>query len=502
MAASMGIGMMMMLVVGNGGGELLDLIDSKAYWAKQGVTPSVELMLGHIATEKVAGGDADQVDKLIKQLGAADFDEREKAAAKLAAMGQDAADALKKAKESDDPEIALRAEEILDKLSGKDKVSNVRKLMAIRTLGELGKQEAIEPLKALLKSKEPFVAEYAQRAIDQLEGKKRKIKGVPLDVMAKDLQLLPANCGIVGQMNAREGTAASLDALLNKGMFPPGMDASGIKEQLAQHLTQVAEMTGNIRADAVTLGFGQKATDQNFFAIMIFRGKCDRAALFSAIKREMRIRSTDQHKGFAVHHATDIAIFEISDDQLIFLVAENPEKPTEAMVKALAAGKGDLMENKALAGLIKKATAKPHVMWMTSVIDETYKQAPLIAPFDTMTLTADRVKDGNMHMKFKAEGKDEAKTAAAVKEFLQYRDMAVQQMQPMAAMMPGIQKMADAIKAIKPKQTGGSVEMDATLDPSIMGAPSMMFMMMAPDMDAPMPQGRVAPVQRVQALPE
>jgi len=501
MAASMGIGFVMMLMVGNGGGELLDMIDTKAYWAQQGQTPSVELMTSYISKEDVTTG-AGQIDKLIAQLGAAAFEDRENASAKLIAIGADARPALTKAKQSDDPEIALRAEEILDKISGKDKPANVRKLMAIRALGELGDKAAFPALQKLLKSEEPFVAEYAQRAINQLEGKKRVLKRVPDAVMAKDLALLPAEVGMVMQVNAQAGAMVTLDELLQQGMLPPGTDASGIKQQMAEELTKVAATTGNFRIEAATIGLGPKADDQDFYGILILRGKCDRAALIAAMRREGPFRGSDEYKGFTVHHMHDAAIIEISNEQLIFVVAENPEKPVKLMVEAIKAGKGGVMTNKAMVELIKKNKAKPHDAWMAVVMNPTYRQAAILAPFDTIRVVADRTREGGMALKLNADGQDEVKTAAAIKEFIQGRDWAVQQMQPMAAMMPAMQKTVDALKAIKPKQDDGSVEIETKLDINA-GAMSIMPMMMfgVRAMDVPAPavevqEARPVPVAR------
>src|SRR5579862_3130622 len=57
-----------------------------------------------------------EMDALIQQLGADDFHIREKASAKLEAMGKDAIPALKEAKKSPDPEIHTRAEAILSRI--------------------------------------------------------------------------------------------------------------------------------------------------------------------------------------------------------------------------------------------------------------------------------------------------------------------------------------------------------------------------------------------------
>ena len=55
-----------------------------------------------------------------------------------------------------------------------------------------------------LDSKDLFVADYAQRAIDSIEGKvSAPPSGVPPDRMRADLYMLPEHCGAVAQVRMR-----------------------------------------------------------------------------------------------------------------------------------------------------------------------------------------------------------------------------------------------------------------------------------------------------------
>src|SRR5207253_10196799 len=49
--------------------------------------------------------------------------------------------------------------------------ASVRRLMAIRTLGEMKKDEGLATLQSLVDSKEPFVGDYAKSAIASIQGK-------------------------------------------------------------------------------------------------------------------------------------------------------------------------------------------------------------------------------------------------------------------------------------------------------------------------------------------
>jgi hypothetical protein len=81
---------------------------------------SLALGLGVLAAaptaDKAEKPDAAAVAKLVAQLGASEFDDREKATAELDALGGPALDALRQAARSEDPEVARRAEILVRKI--------------------------------------------------------------------------------------------------------------------------------------------------------------------------------------------------------------------------------------------------------------------------------------------------------------------------------------------------------------------------------------------------
>src|SRR5437764_8476301 len=103
---------MLMMLLGGGANDLLDLVHTDSYWKAKQVTVSVEQLITDANSKAPVNPDA---------------------AAPQAA--------------------------------------GVRRLMAIRTLGELKKAEALTMLQSLVDSKEPFVADYAKAAIAAIEGK-------------------------------------------------------------------------------------------------------------------------------------------------------------------------------------------------------------------------------------------------------------------------------------------------------------------------------------------
>src|SRR3954468_13520539 len=87
------------------------------------------------------------------------------------------------------PNLMLELNSI--KADDTSKAVAVRRLMAIRALGELKTPDAVNSLKAQLENKDMCVADYAQHAIDLIEGKpSAHSSGVPPDRMKQDLYML------------------------------------------------------------------------------------------------------------------------------------------------------------------------------------------------------------------------------------------------------------------------------------------------------------------------
>ncbi|MCK4625703.1 MAG: HEAT repeat domain-containing protein, partial [Phycisphaerae bacterium] len=174
--------MMMLVLLGGGGNDLLDFVSPETYWKAKGVEVTVENLLAELKPAGIADASA-----LIKQLGASEYKAREEASRRLTAMGPAVLPELRKAAKSSDPEISARAEKIIHGFSGKTSERVVRRLMAIRTLGEQKDRRAIPTLRKLLNSKALFEAEYARAAIAAIEGKPFKRPSVPARAMQSDL---------------------------------------------------------------------------------------------------------------------------------------------------------------------------------------------------------------------------------------------------------------------------------------------------------------------------
>jgi hypothetical protein len=140
----------------------------------------------------------EEIDRLVEQLGDARFRVREQATQKLIKIGRPAVPALRKAMESQDVELKMRAQRILKTIQ-----SSVEKLIddlkhgdaaarreAAETLGQMGAKakEAVPALVELLKHKDESVRDAAASALTGIDPENRALAN-----------LIPANAHVNGK---------------------------------------------------------------------------------------------------------------------------------------------------------------------------------------------------------------------------------------------------------------------------------------------------------------
>jgi hypothetical protein len=337
----------------------------------------------------------------------------------------------------------------------------VRRLMAIRTLGELKNADAIATLKPQLDSKEMFVAAYAQRALNAIDGKPAPASsGVPPDRMKADLYMLPEHCGAVAQ--ARFVAGKPLVFPKPKEGDDAAVDTAAQLEQLSNILIYVAEMTGNIRVDGVTIGLSDEVgPNQGFFALFV-RGEWDADAVKGAIQSQFNPTRTEGEVEFMMPSFGSMAVAVPSNELLGFLAfPPNVQAPLEEMGVAIKSGKGKLENATDLVKVIESADAT-QAAWAALLVTDNYRQAPQLAGFDSMTLTARRTDDG-MKYDAKATGKD----ADGVKESVDQLSALVNEgrtdITQEAGRTPAAQPLADFMNSIELKADGTSATGTATM---------------------------------------
>lgn len=512
MAASTWI-MSLMILLGGGGNDLLDMVSHEAYWKSRGMEATTENLLAEL--KQVKGGDASA---LIKQLGAKQYKDRQEASLRLEAMGTSILPQLRKAVKSSDAEISIRAQRLIKKLSNKARGRSVRRLMAIRTLGELKDREAVPALRGLLKSKVLFEAEYAARAIAKIEGKPFKRQAVSAREMQSDLWLLPGNCGAVGQATLKPGKVISAKEIL-KPLLPampamrPGNNAEKTLAKINKMLITAAERFGNARLSGITIGVGDGTGGEDAdgkdtgYVVIVFRGLYDCSAMREAILEQKEIKTEKVGRTEIIIINGNAAIIPASNERFILIAGPSRKQmPIEQMVAALKTGKGKLGGNKAIAALVKSVdTTSP--VWAVMQVSKAYRKASFLEPFQSLALVGKR-KAGQMDFVLKARGADAEKVAKAVEEFNNLMAEGRKETAEMAEHMPAFKPIVDFITTIKAAANGTNATATARLKgdmKTLLSIPVSFFMAMSGTIEFEggaemMPQGVVVEEEDVEVV--
>jgi len=422
MQAGFGVMLMVMLIQGSTS-DLLDFVDSTSYWKAQQVEMTVDALAG-----------------CVREAPAAD--------------------------------------------SKSPKAGEVRRLMAIRALGELKQKEALVHLKPLVNETAPFVADYARQAIATIEGTPYRRGTAERQKLASDVDLLPAGCGVVAQTTISGGGPVSYDAMFEqlKGM-QPGQDPARFDEQRRRVTDALIELTsalGNVRLEAVTLGVAADVGNQAGFVVLIARGTYDAAAARQALKADKRVETETVEDVEVYRRDREVAMVCPSNDRFILFAGPGPEQmPLEQMLGALKKGKGGVDTDEDIAYLLG-AVDRTKRTWAVMKMTDAYKNAQVFAPFDSVTLTADD-KEDETFFTLVARGQNADEIGVAVDKFQLGRQQALDAMRKAgpgrARVLPkGIVDFVDSVQVVQegPQVTVTAVFKGRTL--SDLGTMPLMFL--------------------------
>jgi len=390
--AAFGFLEVLFLVLTNGGGnDLLDYVQSKAYWQLKGVAVTVPAITAELG----------------------------------------------RAKEAAEPAQAQA----------------VRRLMAIRTLGELKDAQALPTLQPLVKSEAPFEAEYAQQAIAAIEGKPFTRPQPPAKELAKDAWLLPASCGIAAQSSMPPGKPVDFEeAFKNAGPMP--LDPKEALPEITEALLSVAELTGNFRLHAIALGVAGTIGDDEGFVVAIARGQYDAKAVQAALRLKGEVKSETVQGVEVLQPDRNVAMILPSNDCFVFLAGPRGEKlPIAEVASALKKGTGTLAAESDLGKLIRSVdTSQP--LWAVAKVTDTYRQAgPIVAAFDTATLVGRAEKEA-LKLDLVALGTDAQKVANAVAAFDKLIQEGRAELAKAAQEMPMTKPVADFLASVRIQSDG------------------------------------------------
>lgn len=440
-------------LLGAGGGDLLDYLPTDAYWKAKEVNVTAEALTKELQPTPLA-----DVDGLIAQLNSPDAAVRDAAAAKIRAAGPGAIPALQEETESDIIEVSRRAKSLIQEITADTKPAAVRRLMAIRTLGERKDRSALDALRPLLQSPEPFVAEYAARAIASIEGKPYQ-RPRPDQALGNDLWLLPAQTAAVAQYAPRGSLAIPFDQAVNNMHIRPEQKADRI-QSLTEMVLTLAERVGNLRVDGVTAGLSGDVTDRTGFLVAVVRGQFDRTA-FSEL---VRLTGTPAGNvgGYDVFQPdNESALFFASDNVAVYMAAPaGTALPLKEMAEAVKTGKGGLARAEVLVDLVKAADTK-QALWAVARTTPELRQFPPLSGIDTLSLTG-RQDGPTFHFQLTAKGTDAKKleeSAAALNGLLKG---ARAWFDANAPFMPPLIPVKKFLHSVEPKVDGDTLTATAT----------------------------------------
>jgi hypothetical protein len=451
-----------MALAGGGPDDLLGYISTAAYWKAKAVQPTVEQLTADLASAKPA-----DVSKLIDDLSAPDPTAREQAGKRIVAIGPGALPQLDEAAKDETAEAGTRAKALAAEIRAAAKALSVRRLMAIRTLGEMKSRAALPALQGMLESKEMFVRDYAGAAIAAIEGRQLPTTKPAADAMA-DVNLLPANVDMVCRLNTPGGPPLPVEKILGSFRLAPNDQAqSQLLERINANLVSLAETIGNIRLDSVTLGWFMAPAGQPGNAVIIARGQFDSAAIIAALHREqIEQKAVGASDAYMLDDST--ALLVPNDNLAVLVVAEtNGELPIEATLKALDQAHGGFAQNAELVKLAQSVdTSQP--FWMVTRIADIAQMFDFLPAFKTATLVAKRPPGSpplTVGVRLEANGADPNTVRAALDlamaEMKQAADESTAEAQVVASFKP-LADMAQSVK-ISAEGTKASATADVTL---------------------------------------
>jgi hypothetical protein len=377
------------LILG-GGHDLGSFVAADSYWKSKGVAVSAEQLFHELEPVKAA-----DVSGLIADLDADDPALRQAAAGKIFAFGPAAAPALAETVKSGSAEAAARAAKLLVEIRASNKPASVRRLMAIRMLGELKDRKALPVLRPLLESREMFEADYARRAIAAIEGTPYVPPVATEAERAADVALLPGRLDAIIQLAPTIDGAFTFEKLMEMVPFEPAQKAQ-TRDEWRGNLLEMLDTIGNARIDAVTVGFypAPPGVPGNYMAV--FRGQFDAAAICAALSKMSP--DSDVIEGTPVFFVdSDAAVLVASNHRIVYLGRESDgELGVEEMAEALKYGAGDLGSNVVLANLLKTVD-RTAPLWAVAVLTPGMKELPQIGiplgGFQTATFVATQTLD-------------------------------------------------------------------------------------------------------------
>ncbi len=395
--------------------------------------------------------------------------------------------------------------------------------MLLRALGELGDKAALPTVEKFLADADPLTADYARAAAAELKGDAYVRPGVDREALRTDLASLPSKLAVLGQMGGGGGLAQGIDpkeainefTALMMGAVGPGFEDQPSPEEMADQMVEqivpVLAEVGNVRVHALTLGVAENVGNDTGFVVFYLRGQYDRESMVAMVNKGGEM--TEKEVGGITFFGAPFESFYFAfpSDELAIIVGgpSSEEMPLEEIAGKIRGGGGDFALSKDLAKLLGR-TDMDSPAWALAKVTETFREAPFLAPFDTLALRTQRGgTDGKAKIEIEAKGSKPEEAAAAIEMIQQGLAEGKKELADAAEEFPPAAQMKALLDTITVEGDGaGNARLSGEAEPgSLLGTmPMAFFGISARSMEIPDPDLQLEAVpedlEAVPAVPE
>jgi hypothetical protein len=452
-----------------GSGDLLDYVPTHSYWHDRNVEVTVDAMQREAAP--TASVDAS---KIITDLGAADPHVRDKASDNILKLGIGTLPQLRQAATGADPETAERSAQLITQLRPLITVGAVRRLMALRALGELKDAKAVPFLQSQLSSQEMFVADYARNAIGAIYG--QPARHVIPKAAVDEVWLLPSNCRAVAQLLPRGNGPIDAEKAAAQIPVQGGPDSEQLIANLSKTALHVAEKLGDMRLDALNVGVSENIDDNHGCLTLIASGQFDSANAVRILhEQHAATRSVNRVQIFEPDGESTM-IFP-SDHEFVMMIAPSGEQtPLDEMITTLKTREQTLRKSPEMTALVeallKHDANASHALWITIKVTDAYRKVSGLDGFNTVTLIGDE-QNGTLNVTASGESPDAQTAGAAVQQLTRMAAEGTAILKLILPTQPSVQPALDFLASVKFQNNANLVTGSATLQET----PAELFML-------------------------
>jgi len=390
--------------------------------------------------------------------------------------------------------LAVTPDAMVNVLNDEDADATDR-LMAIRTLGELGDEASLAVLGPLVDSNEPFVGSYARRSVAWIQGEDPEPAAViDAALLDADLALLPIDTQLVGQSRGLSASSGPIDL---KAMLPDFAAAGGpprdeMLKDLVDGLLEIIDQIGNIRLDAITLGMSfDEQRGEPDRVIIVARGRYDRDRVIRLLEEEGEtdLFSIDDIEVAAMTEewGEQFVMMMPSDERFVFMFTEDKNKeedvalPVDEVAMLIQEGETEPMLGGVLLDELDEIDREHTPIWLAMEVPAMLKQneaGEVFGAFDAMRFTGAVTGEGDLAVSAVARGGDAGaieQTVGVIRGYIGEGIASIEEeMQFEPAMQPMFEPILGMLRSIEIEADGNTATGTMTV-PNAQGGLFQMF---------------------------